>query len=284
MGNISFKNEAHNKLGIKMDCDYKYLKVLNEVRYYGEERTDRTGVGTFSMFAPPEITLNLINGFPLLTVKKIHFKSVAEELLWFLSGSQNNNDLLQRGVTIWNGWCDPETGDLGPIYGSQWVNWNGVGIDQISNLVQEIKNNPTSRRLIVSAWNVEKIPEMALPPCHMMFQCYVRKGEYLDMKMYQRSADMFLGVPFNIASYALLLMLLAKQTGLHPGKLTLTFGDAHVYKNHTSQVYEMLERIPRHAPTLVIKEGVKSIFDYKYEDFTLVNYDPHPTIKAPIAV
>ena len=268
-----------------MQADYEYLKFLGKIYYDGARKEDRTGVGTISYISPMEMRFDLQAGFPLLTTKKIHFKSVIEELLWFLSGSTNNNDLLDKGVTIWSEWSG-ENGELGPIYGKQWRDFNGV--DQISNLVQNLKTNPYSRRHVVSAWNPAEVDSMALPPCHALFQCFVTDGpnqtKELSLKLYQRSADAFLGVPFNIASYSALLMMLASQTGYRPRWFIHSFGDAHIYLNHQDQVLEQLKRIPREAPKLLIKPEIKDIFSYEYGDFELVNYNPHLPIKAPIAV
>jgi thymidylate synthase len=228
---------------------------------------------------------NLEDGFPVLTTKKLHLRSIIHELLWFLSGDTNIKYLHDNGVTIWDEWAD-ENGDLGPVYGYQWRSWpnpNGQSIDQISQVVNSLKNNPDSRRHIVSAWNPAEVDKMALPPCHSLFQFYVADGR-LSCQLYQRSADLFLGVPFNIASYALLTMMMAQVTGLRPGEFVHTLGDVHIYNNHFEQVKEQLSREPRALPVMKINPEVKSIFDFKYEDFTLEGYDPHPTIKAPIAV
>ena len=232
-----------------------------------------------------QMRFHMEDGFPLLTTKKLHLKSIIYELLWFLQGDTNVKYLQDHGVRIWNEWAD-ENGELGPVYGHQWRSWpdyNGGHIDQVKNLVEQIKNNPDSRRLMVSAWNVAEVEKMALPPCHCLFQFYVADGK-LSLQLYQRSADIFLGVPFNIASYALLLMMMAQVTGLEAGEFIHTLGDAHIYTNHFEQVREQLSREPRPLPTMRINPDVKSIFDFKYEDFTLENYNPHPHIKGVVAV
>ena len=250
----------------------------------GTQKSDRTGTGTRSVFGY-QMRFNLADGFPLLTTKKLHLKSIIHELLWFLKGDTNAKYLQDNGVRIWNEWAD-ENGDLGHIYGYQWRSWpdyNGGHIDQISEVIETIKNNPDSRRIIVSAWNVADLPNMNLPPCHAFFQFYVADGK-LSLQLYQRSADTFLGVPFNIASYALLLMMVAQVTGLEAGDFVHTLGDAHIYNNHFEQIQEQLSREPRKLPRMVINPDVKSIFDFKYEDFKLEDYDPHPHIKGIVAV
>ncbi|MEL7529971.1 MAG: thymidylate synthase [Bacteroidota bacterium] len=261
-----------------------YLDLLQHVLDHGVDRGDRTGTGTRSVFGH-QLRYDLQKGFPLVTTKKVHLKSIIHELLWFLMGDSNVRYLQENGVKIWNEWAD-ENGELGPVYGVQWRSWqtpNGQTIDQISNAVEMIKNKPQSRRIIVSAWNVALVEEMALPPCHTMFQFYVADGK-LSCQLYQRSADLFLGVPFNIASYALLTMMMAQATGLQAGDFVHTFGDAHIYHNHFEQVKLQLSREPKPLPTMTLNPAVESIFDFKYEDFELTNYDPHPRIKAPIAV
>lgn len=262
----------------------QYLDLLNKIMTEGVVKGDRTGTGTKSIFGY-QMRFNLSEGFPLLTTKKVHLKSIIHELLWFLAGDTNIKYLNDNKVTIWDEWADAN-GDLGHVYGYQWRSWptpDGSHIDQISQLVEQIKNNPNSRRLIVSAWNVADIDNMALPPCHALFQFYVADGR-LSCQLYQRSADVFLGVPFNIASYALLTMMIAQVTGLQPGEFVHTLGDTHIYLNHFEQVQTQLERTPRALPRMKINPDVKSIFDFRYEDFTLEEYDPYPTIKAPIAV
>lgn len=251
----------------------------------GTPKADRTGTGTRSIFGY-QMRFDLSEGFPLVTTKKLHLKSIIYELLWFLRGETNVRWLNERGVTIWDEWADPDTGELGPIYGSQWRSWptpEGGHIDQISQVVEQIKTNPDSRRLIVSAWNVGELPRMKLPPCHILFQFYVAQGR-LSCQLYQRSADIFLGVPFNIASYALLTMMVAQVTGLKPGEFIHTLGDAHLYQNHIEQASEQLTRDLRPLPTMRINPRVQSIFEFVYEDFELVNYNPHPHIAAPVAV
>lgn len=262
----------------------QYIDLLRHVMENGVDKGDRTGTGTRSVFGY-QMRFNLEDGFPVLTTKKLHLRSIIHELLWFLSGDTNIKYLHDNGVTIWDEWAD-ENGDLGPVYGYQWRSWpnpNGQSIDQISQVVNSLKNNPDSRRHIVSAWNPAEVDKMALPPCHSLFQFYVADGK-LSCQLYQRSADLFLGVPFNIASYALLTMMMAQVTGLKPGEFVHTLGDVHIYNNHFEQVKEQLSREPRALPVMKINPEVKSIFDFKYEDFTLEGYDPHPTIKAPIAV
>ncbi len=261
-----------------------YLDLLRHVRDTGVRKTDRTGTGTLSVFGH-QMRFDLAQGFPLVTTKKLHLKSIIHELLWFLSGDTNVAYLRRNGVSIWDDWAD-ETGDLGPVYGRQWRSWatpDGRSIDQIKEVVQTIKTNPDSRRIIVSAWNPADIPDMALAPCHCLFQFYVADGK-LSCQLYQRSADIFLGVPFNIASYAALTLMMAQVTGLKPGDFVHTFGDAHLYLNHLEQADLQLQRAPRALPRLVLAPNVGSIFDFRYEDFTLVGYDPHPHIKAPVAV
>lgn len=262
----------------------QYLDLLSHIMEHGTDKSDRTGTGTRSVFGY-QMRFNLADGFPLLTTKKLHLKSIIHELLWFLKGDTNARYLQENGVRIWNEWAD-ENGDLGHIYGYQWRSWpdyNGGHIDQISEVIETIKNNPDSRRIIVSAWNVADLPNMNLPPCHAFFQFYVADGK-LSLQLYQRSADSFLGVPFNIASYALLLMMVAQVTGLEVGDFVHTLGDAHIYNNHFEQIKEQLSRDPRKLPRMVINPDVKNIFDFKYEDFTLEDYDPHPHIKGIVAV
>ena len=258
----------------------QYLDMLRYVLENGVDKMDRTGVGTRSVFGQ-QMRFDLSRGFPLMTTKKMHLKSIIHELLWFIKGDTNVKYLQDNGVRIWNEWAD-ENGDLGPIYGSQWRNWNGEGIDQLAQVVDKLKNNPNDRRMIVSAWNVSKIPEMHLPPCHMMFQFYVANGK-LSCMLYQRSCDMFLGVPFNIASYALLTLMMAQVCDLRPGDFVHTLGDTHLYLNHMEQVAEQLSRTPRKLPSMRLNPAVRSIFDFRYEDFTLEGYDPWPAIKAPMS-
>jgi len=261
-----------------------YQQLLRHVLDHGTRREDRTGTGTLSVFGY-QMRFNLDEGFPLLTTKKVHLKSILHELIWFLKGDTNISYLKENGVTIWDEWADPQ-GNLGPVYGSQWRSWpaaDGRHIDQITQVIEQIKKNPTSRRLIVSAWNVGELDKMALPPCHAFFQFYVADGK-LSCQLYQRSADIFLGVPFNIASYAILTMMIAQVTGLKLGDFVHTLGDTHLYLNHIEQAQLQLTREPRALPRMKINPAVKSIFDFKYEDFTLEGYDPHPGIKAPIAV
>lgn len=262
----------------------QYLSILNKVLTEGTLKQDRTGTGTLSVFGH-QMRFNLQDGFPLVTTKKLHLKSIIYELLWFLQGDTNVKYLQEHGVRIWNEWAR-EDGDLGPIYGYQWRSWpdyNGNHIDQIQQVIDTIKNNPDSRRIIVSAWNVGQIEQMALPPCHSLFQFYVADGK-LSLQLYQRSADLFLGVPFNIASYALLLQMVAQVTGLQPFEFIHTLGDAHIYTNHIEQVKLQLTREPRPLPKMIINPEVKSIFDFKYEDFELQDYNPHPHIPGIVAV
>ncbi len=262
----------------------QYLDLCRRVLDEGTKKTDRTGTGTISVFGH-QMRFNLEDGFPCLTTKKLHLKSIIHELLWFLQGDTNVKYLQDNGVRIWNEWAD-ENGELGPVYGHQWRSWpdyNGGTIDQISQLVEQIKNTPDSRRLLVSAWNVAEVNKMALPPCHTLFQFYVADGR-LSLQLYQRSADIFLGVPFNIASYALLLQMMAQVTGLKAGDFVHTFGDAHIYLNHLEQVELQLSREPRKLPKMIINPDVKDIFSFKYEDFTLVDYDPHPHIAGKVSV
>lgn len=262
----------------------QYLDLLHRIRTEGVEKSDRTGTGTISVFGH-QMRFNLEDGFPLVTTKKLHLKSIIYELLWFLNGDTNVKYLQDHGVRIWNEWAD-EDGSLGHIYGYQWRSWptyDGKFIDQIAQAVEDIKHNPDSRRIIVNAWNVADLDNMNLPPCHMFFQFYVANGR-LSLQMYQRSADSFLGVPFNIASYALLLQMMAQVTGLKAGDFVHTLGDAHIYKNHLEQVDLQLTRTPRPLPTMKINPDVKSIFDFKYEDFQLENYDPWPHIAGKVSV
>jgi len=261
-----------------------YLNLLRHILDHGADRGDRTGTGTRSVFGY-QMRFDLADGFPLLTTKKLHLKSIVYELLWFLAGDTNIKYLNDHGVSIWNDWAD-EAGDLGPVYGYQWRNWpDGAGgtIDQISQVVEQIRTNPDSRRLIVSAWNPADVAKMALPPCHVLFQFYVAGGR-LSCQLYQRSADVFLGVPFNIASYSLLLLMVAHVTGLQPGDFVHTFGDVHLYNNHFDQARTQLEREPRPLPSMRITRDVSSIFDFQFDDFELSDYEPHPHIKAPVAV
>lgn len=262
----------------------QYLDLLRHILDNGVDKSDRTGTGTRSTFGY-QMRFNLEEGFPLVTTKKLHLKSIIHELLWFLRGDTNVRYLQDNGVRIWNEWADAD-GDLGPVYGAQWRAWrdyNGGTIDQISRAIDDIRNNPDSRRIIVSAWNVADLPAMALAPCHAFFQFYVAGGR-LSLQLYQRSADSFLGVPFNIASYALLTMMMAQVCGLRPGDFVHTLGDAHLYLNHLDQARLQLTREPRPLPRMVINPEVKDIFDFKYEDFTLEGYDPHPHIKAQVSV
>jgi thymidylate synthase len=261
-----------------------YLDLMRHVRDHGTLKTDRTGTGTRSVFGH-QMRFDLAVGFPMVTTKKLHMKSIVHELLWFLAGDTNVKYLKDNGVSIWDDWARAD-GDLGPVYGKQWRSWaapDGRTIDQVTDVVQQIKTNPDSRRLIVSAWNPSDIPSMALAPCHCLFQFYVADGK-LSCQLYQRSADIFLGVPFNIASYALLTLMIAKVTGLAPGDFVHTFGDAHLYLNHLEQADLQLARAPRPLPQMEIIRTPASIFDYKFEDFRLIGYEPHAHIKAPVAV
>ncbi|MHB0956590.1 MAG: thymidylate synthase [Pirellulaceae bacterium] len=262
----------------------QYLDLMQRVLDHGSPKTDRTGTGTLSLFGH-QMRFDLQQGFPLVTTKKLHLKSIIYELLWFLRGDTNVRYLQEHGVSIWDEWAD-EQGELGPIYGRQWRSWpagDGRTVDQIGPLIEQIRANPDSRRLIVSAWNVGDLPKMALPPCHVMFQFYVAEGR-LSCQLYQRSADIFLGVPFNIASYALLTMMVAQVTNLQPGEFIHTFGDAHLYQNHVEQARRQLMREPRALPQLRVNPQVRSIVDFQFDDFQLENYDPHPHIWAPVAV
>ena len=262
----------------------QYLDLCERVLREGVRKEDRTGTGTMSVFGH-QMRFNLEEGFPLLTTKKLHLKSIIYELLWFLQGNTNVNYLQEHGVRIWNEWAD-EKGELGPVYGHQWRSWpdyKGGSIDQIKQVVEQIKHNPDSRRMIVSAWNVAEVNDMALPPCHTLLQFYVANGK-LSLQLYQRSADIFLGVPFNIASYALLLQMMAQVTGLRAGDFVHTLGDAHIYLNHLDQVHLQLTREPRPLPQMVLNPEVKDIFSFQYEDFQLLNYDPHPHIAGVVAV
>jgi thymidylate synthase len=262
----------------------QYLDLMRRVRTCGVRKTDRTGTGTLSVFGH-QMRFDLNEGFPLVTTKKVHLKSIVHELIWFLQGDTNTAYLNAHGVSIWDEWAD-ENGDLGPIYGRQWRSWparNGRGIDQIQEVVEALKTNPDSRRIIVTAWNPADIPDMALAPCHCLFQFYVADGS-LSCQLYQRSADVFLGVPFNIASYALLTMMMAQVTNLKPGEFIHTFGDSHLYLNHLEQADEQLSRTPRFLPRMELDPSVRSIFQFKYEHFRLTGYDPHPHIKAEVAV
>ena len=262
----------------------QYLDLLKLIRETGVMKHDRTGVGTQSIFGH-QMRFDLSEGFPLLTTKKVHLKSIIYELLWFIAGDTNIKYLKDHGVSIWDEWAD-ENGDLGPVYGHQWRSWpapDGKTIDQLSEVIQTIKQNPDSRRMIVSAWNVAEVSKMALPPCHTLLQFYVAEGR-LSCQLYQRSADVFLGVPFNIASYALLTMMIAQVCGLQPGEFIHTTGDTHIYQKHFDQVAEQLSRTPKALPRMVLNPEVKDIFDFKYEDFRLEGYDPWPAIKAPVAV
>lgn len=262
----------------------QYQELLRKILDEGVEKSDRTGTGTKSLFGY-QMRFDLSKGFPLLTTKKLHLKSIIYELLWFIKGDTNVRYLQEHGVRIWNEWAD-EAGDLGPIYGAQWRHWcdaKGQAHDQLAEAIETIKKHPDSRRIIVSAWNVGQLQEMHLPPCHLLFQFYVAEGR-LSLQLYQRSADVFLGVPFNIASYALLLMMVAKVTGLKPGTFVHTLGDAHLYLNHLEQAQIQLGREPRALPEMKIEREVKSIDDFRYEDFELVGYDPHPHIKAEVSV
>lgn len=261
----------------------QYLDLMQHILDNGVRKADRTGTGSISVFGY-QIRFNLADGFPCLTTKKLHLRSIIYELLWFLKGDTNIKYLNDNKVTIWDEWAD-ENGDLGPVYGKQWRRWEGKDgtVDQISKLIEQIKKNPDSRRMVVSAWNPAEVDKMALPPCHTLFQFYVAGGK-LSCQLYQRSADVFLGVPFNIASYALLTMMIAQVCDLQPGDFVHTFGDAHLYVNHLEQARLQLSREPRPLPTMVINPEVKDIFSFQFEDFKLENYDPHPHIKAPVAV
>jgi thymidylate synthase len=262
----------------------QYLDLMRHILEHGARKSDRTGTGTLSIFGA-QLRFALDAGFPLLTTKKVHLKSIIHELLWFLKGETNTRYLRDHGVTIWDEWADAH-GELGPVYGYQWRSWpapDGRHIDQVSQIIEQIRKNPDSRRLIVSAWNVADLPKMALLPCHAFFQFYVAQGR-LSCQLYQRSADLFLGVPFNIASYALLTLMVAQACGLKAGDFVHTFGDTHLYLNHLEQAREQLARSPRRLPTMRLNPAVKDLFAFKYEDFTLENYDPHPAIKAPVAV
>ena len=261
-----------------------YLNLLKDILENGTDKTDRTGTGTRSLFGY-QLRYDLSKGFPLVTTKKVHLKSIIYELLWFLKGDTNIQYLKDNGVSIWDEWAD-ENGNLGPIYGAQWRSWKGANdktVDQISEVIEQIKKTPDSRRLIVSAWNVTEVPNMALAPCHTMFQFYVADGK-LSLQLYQRSADVFLGVPFNIASYALLLMMVAQVCDLQVGDFVHSFGDVHIYNNHFEQVKKQLSRLPKNLPTMKLNPEIKNIFEFDFDDFTLENYDPHPGIKAPVAV
>jgi thymidylate synthase len=261
----------------------QYLNLLDQILKNGTRKSDRTGTGTLSTFGY-QMRFDLSKGFPVLTTKKLHLKSIIYELLWFLKGDTNIKFLNQYGVSIWDEWADAE-GDLGPVYGRQWRNWQAgeETIDQVSEVIRLIKTNPDSRRMIISAWNVGELEKMALPPCHVLFQFYVT-GDKLSCQLYQRSADVFLGVPFNIASYALLTLMIAQVSGLQPGEFIHTFGDAHLYLNHLDQAKLQLTRAPMPLPQMIINPEIKDIFGFSFEDFQLVNYDPHPHIKAKVAV
>jgi thymidylate synthase len=262
----------------------QYLDLMQRILDEGVRKSDRTGTGTLSIFGP-QLRFDLADGFPLVTTKKLHLKSIVHELLWFLKGDTNIAYLRENGVSIWDEWADAN-GDLGPVYGYQWRSWPAPGgqhIDQISQVIAELKRNPDSRRLLVSAWNVADVPKMKLAPCHAFFQFYVAEGK-LSLHLYQRSADFFLGVPFNIASYALLNLMVAQVCGFEPGEFVHTLGDTHLYLNHLEQARSQLERTPRRLPTMRLNPEVKDIFGFRYEDFVLEGYDPHPAIKAPVAV
>ncbi|GJL74355.1 thymidylate synthase [Nitrosomonas sp.] len=262
----------------------QYLQLVRHILAHGHKKTDRTGTGTLSVFGY-QMRFNMADGFPLVTTKKCHLKSIVHELLWFLRGDTNIQYLKDHGVSIWDEWAD-ENGDLGPVYGRQWRAWTGADgqtIDQIQQVIEQIKKTPDSRRMIVSAWHVNDLNKMKLPPCHAMFQFYVAAGK-LSCQLYQRSADVFLGVPFNIASYALLTMMIAQVCDLQAGEFVHTFGDAHLYLNHIQQAHTQLSRKPRQLPVMQLNPAVTDIFDFRYEDFTLKDYHPHPAIKAPIAV
>ncbi len=262
----------------------QYLDLLQRVLDEGVKKEDRTGTGTISVFGH-QMRFNMEDGFPMVTTKKLHLKSIVHELLWFIAGDTNVKYLQDNGVRIWNEWAD-ENGDLGHIYGYQWRSWpdyKGGNIDQLKEVIETIKNNPDSRRIIVSSWNVADLPNMNLPPCHAFFQFYVANGK-LSLQLYQRSADIFLGVPFNIASYALLLLMVAQETGLKPGDFVHTLGDAHIYTNHIDQVKLQLSREPLSLPTMALNPDIKSVFDFKFDDFTLKNYESHPHIKGEVSV
>ena len=262
----------------------QYLRLLQHILDNGVEKTDRTGTGTYSCFGY-QMRFDLSEGFPLVTTKKLHLKSIIHELLWFLKGETNIAYLRENGVSIWNEWAN-EKGELGPVYGKQWRSWEGADgrvVDQVKDLISQIRNNPDSRRLIISAWNVADLPKMALMPCHVLFQFYVAEGK-LSCQLYQRSADSFLGVPFNIASYALLTLMIAQVCGLQPGEFIHSFGDVHIYRNHLEQVHTQLSREPFPLPVMKLNPEVKEILDFTYEDFSLENYQFHPAIKAPVAV
>jgi thymidylate synthase len=262
----------------------QYLDLLDQVLTHGVHKSDRTGTGTRSVFGY-QMRFDLAEGFPLVTTKKVHVRSIIHELLWFLRGETNIQYLTDNGVSIWNEWADAD-GELGPVYGKQWRSWatpDGGSIDQMQGIIEQIKRNPDSRRLIVSAWNVADVAQMALPPCHLLFQFYVAEGR-LSCQLYQRSADVFLGVPFNIASYALLTLMVAQATDLQPGEFVHTLGDAHLYDNHLEQARLQLSREPRPLPTVRLNPAVKDLFAFRFQDFELLNYDPHPHIKAPVAI
>jgi thymidylate synthase len=284
MGEPARIHELPARQGGGSAVESAYLDLLRDILEHGERQDDRTGVGTLSVFGR-QMRCDLAEGFPLLTTKKVHFKSIAIELLWFLRGETNVRWLQERGVTIWDEWAD-EAGDLGPVYGKQWRRWqgpDGTEIDQLSGILDQIRTNPASRRLIVSGWNPADVPNMALPPCHTLYQFNVSNGR-LSCQLYQRSADMFLGVPFNIASYALLTCMVAQVTGLEPGDFVHTFGDAHIYTNHMDQVREQLSRTPRALPRLKLNPGRTDLFAFEYEDVEIEGYDPDPAIRAPVAV
>lgn len=281
---INYSNHLTCRKRIPPKIMQQYHDLMRRILNEGAKKTDRTGTGTLSVFGH-QMRFNLAEGFPVVTTKKLHLRSIIVELLWFLRGESNISWLKENGVSIWDEWAD-ENGDLGPVYGYQWRHWpdgKGGEIDQIKNLIQQIKTKPDSRRHLVSAWNVADVDEMALPPCHTIFQFYVADGK-LSCQLYQRSADVFLGVPFNIASYALFTMMIAQVCGLEPGDFVHTFGDAHLYSNHLEQAELQLSRDLRPLPTMKINPEVKDIFDFKYEDFELVGYDPHPHIKAAVAI
>lgn len=259
----------------------KYLELLKQVRDFGEKKEDRTGTGTYSLFGA-QMRFNLNDGFPAVTTKRLYFKGVVAELLWFLKGSTNSLELEKQGVNIWTPWAN-EDGELGHIYGRQWVNWNGEGIDQIENVIESIKHNPNSRRHVVSAWNVSELDQMALVPCHLLFQFYVSNNK-LSCQLYQRSADLLLGIPFNIASYSLLTHMIARECNLEVGDFVHTIGDAHIYSNHLDQVDIQLSRETMELPTLWLNPSIKRVKDFKMEDIKLENYKCHPSIKAPVAV